>query len=484
MPYFALTPPDREAMLDVIGVKSVDDLFADIPLHLREQARLGFETLGSPRSEMEISRSMKALASRNLGAEDAACFLGAGLYDHFIPALVPALVQRGEFLTAYTPYQAESSQGTLQVIYEFQTLLCQLTQMEMANASLYDGATALAEALILATTATKRSRILVPRNLSPAYRRVASTYTQGLPLEIEEVPFEAESGLVDLAALEAALQNDGDVAAVVLAQPNFFGGLEDAHQIAELTHQAGALLIAVFNPHSLGLLEPPGLYNADIAVGDGQPLGIPLSFGGPGLGIFCCRQQFARLAPGRLVGLSSDESGRRAFTLTLQTREQHIRREKATSNICSNQALLALTATIYMAALGASGLQQAAAQSFHKASFARELLLQIPSVEPALASEGFHGIFHEWALRLPVPVARVNARLRERGVIGPYDLSRDFPELKGVALFCCTEKRTRGEIELLARTLREALEAEQPGQVLGSGSERNGHHAAAPLVSG
>jgi glycine dehydrogenase subunit 1 len=452
MPYFALTPADRDAMLQTIGVPSVDDLFADVPAHLREKAARGFEPLGGPQSELAITRRMKALAAQNTGAEDAACFLGAGYYDHFIPALVPALVQRGEFLTAYTPYQAESSQGTLQVIYEFQTLLCRLTGMEMANASLYDGATALAEALILAATATKRTKVLAPRNLSPAYRRVASTYIQGLPLEIEEVPFDTPSGLLDLPALEAALQG-GDVAGVVLAQPNFFGGIEDAHAVSRAAHSHGALLISVFNPHTLGLLEPPGSYDADIAVGDGQPLGLALTLGGPGLGIFCCRQKFARLAPGRLVGLTADESGKRGFTLTLQTREQHIRREKATSNICSNQALCALTATIYMAAVGAAGLEQAAAQSFHKAAFARRSLLAIPGVEPVLESERFH----EWALRLPFPVSQVNAELHKHGVIGPYDLSRDYPELSNTALFCCTEKRSREEIELLASSLRQVL---------------------------
>jgi glycine dehydrogenase subunit 1 len=470
MPYFALSPEDRAEMLQRIGVPSIDALFADVPPHLREQAARSFEELGGPQSELEISRRMKSLAARNTHAEDAACFLGAGLYDHFIPALIPALVGRGEFLTAYTPYQAESSQGTLQVIYEFQTLLCRLSEMEMANASLYDGATALAEAIILATTATRRAKVLVPRNLSPAYRRVARTYVQGLPIQIEEVSFDSASGLVDVPALEAALQG-GDVAAVVLAQPNFFGGIEDAQRICDLAHAAGALLIAVFNPHSLGLLEAPGAYGADIAVGDGQPLGLSLTLGGPGLGIFCCRQKFARLAPGRLVGLSSDESGRRAFTLTLQTREQHIRREKATSNICSNQALCALTATIYMAAVGAPGMQQAASQSFHKAAFARQLLLEIPGVRPAFESESER--FHEWALRLPIPVAQVNAALREHNIIGPYDLSRDYSELANTALFCCTEKRSRGEIEHLALALRQVL----AGAVESKG-ERNGHHVA------
>jgi len=452
MAYFALTDADRTTMLGAIGAADANALFADVPTHLLERARGGFRALDAPQGELAVTRTMKSLAARNTSTEEAICFLGAGLYDHFIPALVPALSSRGEFLTAYTPYQAESSQGTLQVIYEFQTLLCRLTGMEIANASLYDGATALAEALILATTATKKKRVLLPRNLSPSFVRVAKTYTQGLNLELDSIPFEANSGLIDQHALKEALQA-GDVAAVVLSQPNFFGAVEDAHAISDLAHGAGALLVSVFNPLSLGIVEAPGDYGADIAVGDGQPLGLPLTFGGPGLGIFCCRARFARLAPGRLVGLTNDESGKRGFTLTLQTREQHIRREKATSNICSNQALCALCATIYLSALGARGLEDAASQSFHKAAFARDLLLRIPGVESVFSSPNFH----EFALRLPLPVPQVNAALLERGIIGPYDLSVDYPELSGGALFCCTEKRTREDILWLAQSLHEVL---------------------------
>ncbi|HEX8464969.1 MAG TPA: aminomethyl-transferring glycine dehydrogenase subunit GcvPA, partial [Abditibacterium sp.] len=389
----------------------------------------------------------------------AISFLGAGYYDHFIPAVVPALASRGEFLTAYTPYQAETSQGTLQVIYEFQTLLCRLTGMEMANASLYDGATALAEALIVASSATKKKRLLLPKSLSPAFRRVAQTYIQGLPLEIEEIDFDAESGTTDLAQLREKLQAR-DVAAVVVAQPNFFGQLEDAQAISDLAHEAGALLISVFNPISLGLLPTPGEYDADIAVGDGQPLGIPLNFGGPGLGIFCCKQKFARLAPGRLVGLTADEQGRRGFTLTLQTREQHIRREKATSNICSNQALCALTATIFLSAIGPRGLEETASQCFHKAHF---LASELADLSPQFSGE----FFHEIAVRLPISVAELNRQLAKMDIIGPYDLGRDYPELANVALFCCTEKRSREEIETLVSALKMVLQ--------GSLVESNGH---------
>ena len=438
MSYAAFTPHDIESMLKVVGIASIDELFADIPAHLRQSASPG---LGSALSEMETRRKMAAMAAKNLNHEQAACFLGAGSYDHYIPAMVPAIASRGEFATAYTPYQAETSQGTLQVIYEFQTLLCQLTQMEMANASLYDGATALAEAVIMAQAITKRKRVLVPRAVSPFYRRVVESYTQGLDTVLEEVPF--SDGTTDLEALKTALGDD--VAAVILQQPNFFGCIEDAQAISDAAHAKGALLIAVFNPITLGLLPPPGAYDADIAVGEGQPLGINSQFGGPGVGLFACRQKFARLAPGRLVGTTHDAQGRSGFTLTLQTREQHIRREKATSNICTNQALCALLATLYLSALGPRGLKEAASQSYHKAHFAADKIGNAAFGAP---------FFHEWAVKLSRPAPEVSAQLREAGIIGGYDLGRAYPELENTMLLCCTEKRTREEIEKLAAALR------------------------------
>jgi glycine dehydrogenase subunit 1 len=452
MPYSALTPADRAAMLETIGIQSADELFSDIPVPLREKARTAFAEMENGLSELAIRRKFSHLANQNTNTENATCFLGAGIYDHHIPAAVSALASRGEFVTAYTPYQAETSQGTLQVIYEFQSLICRLTEMEMANASLYDGATALAEALILAATATKKKRLLLPRNLSPSYRRVAKTYLQSLPFEIEEIPFDKKTGAMDLEALQTALKSE-DVAAVVLAQPNFFGILEDAQAISEAAHNAGALLISVFNPLTLGVLPAPGSYDADIAVADGQPLGIAPNFGGPGVGLFCCKQKYSRLAPGRLVGLTTDAKGNRGFTLTLQTREQHIRREKATSNICSNQALCALVATIYLATVGAGGLKEAATQSFQKAAFAREKLSELSQIEPVFT--GNH--FHEFALCLPVSIETVNNCLHAAGIIGPFNLKNDYPELEHAALFCVTEKRTREEIEALVATLRDVL---------------------------
>jgi glycine dehydrogenase subunit 1 len=442
MTYSAFTDHDKQEMLRFIGAESVDDLFADIPAALRQRAALD---LDPPLSEMEVRCRLGRLAARNLDLDHMASFLGAGSYDHYVPATVPAIASRGEFATAYTPYQAETSQGTLQVIYEFQTLLCQLTGMEMANASLYDGGTALAEALIMAVAITKRKRLLVPRALSPFYRQVAKTYTQGLPVVIEEIP--CENGVTDVATVSALLGDD--VAAVAVQQPNFFGCLEDAQALSDAAHHSGALLISVFNPLSLGMLPPPGAYEADIAVAEGQPLGIAPQFGGPGVGLFCCRQKYNRAAPGRLVGTTTDEQGRRGFTLTLQTREQHIRREKATSNICTNQALCALMATVYLSAMGPRGIQTCAEQCHHKAHYAAQRLSDLDGYEPAFSAP----FFHEFALRMPAPVAEINRRLRETGIIGGYDLSRAYPELQNVMLLCCTEKRTRAEIDALAHAL-------------------------------
>ena len=445
MSYSALTPHDIETMLQTVGVDSVAELFADIPTHLRD-VNLG---IGAAMSEMETRRTMQTLARRNTHSDDAAIFLGAGSYDHFIPAVVPAITSRGEFMTAYTPYQAEVSQGTLQVIYEFQTLLCQLTNMEMANASLYDGATALAEAVIMAQAVTKRRKVLMPQTVSPRYRRVVETYTQGLNLEICDIEY--SNGAIDVENVRAQLNRE--VATVIVQSPNFFGVVEDVRTLAEMAHEVGALLIQVFNPHVLGVLEAPGSLGVDIAVGEGQPLGIPMSFGGPYVGLFCCKKQHARFAPGRLVGQTADEQGRIGYTLTLQTREQHIRRDKATSNICSNQALCALAATVYLGALGPSGLREAATQSHAKAHYLARKLCEIPAVSLAFDAP----FFHEFAIKLPKSVREVNARLIEYSMLGGYDLSRDFDELENTMLLCCTEKRSRAEIDGFVQSLRAIL---------------------------
>jgi glycine dehydrogenase subunit 1 len=435
-------------MLRTIGVDSVDALFADIPADLRQSARAHYaEDLGDAQSELAVLRRLSKTAARNADLSTMPCFLGAGSYDHYIPAVVPAMLSRGEFATAYTPYQAEVSQGTLQVIYEFQTLLCQLTEMELANASLYDGATALAEAVIMACAVTKKNRVLWSRSVSPFYRDVALTYTQGLPIEFEEIPL--ADGRTDVKVLLEKLGDD--VAAVIIPQTNFLGVVEDYRGMADLAHQHKALAIGIFQPITLGILEPPGSWGADIAVGEGQPLGISQQFGGPGVGLFCCKQEFARHAPGRLAGLTQDNEGKRGFTLTLQTREQHIRREKATSNICTNQALCALAASVYLTAVGPSGLREAAHQSYQKAHYAASQIAQIDGIKVLFDAP----FFMEFAVKLSRPATEINAHLEKRGIIGGYDLGKHYPELGNAMLFCCTEKRTREDIDALVDALRE-----------------------------
>jgi len=448
MAYFSLTETDQQEMLRTIGVDSVDALFADIPEDLRQSARRHYaQDLGDAQSELTVLRRLSKIARNNIDLSVTPSFLGAGSYDHYIPSVVPAMLSRGEFATAYTPYQAEVSQGTLQVIYEFQTLLCQLTGMELANASLYDGATALAEAVIMACAVTKKNRVLWSSSVSPFYREVALTYTQGLPIEFEEIPL--ADGRTDVKVLSEKLGDN--VAAVIIPQTNFFGVVEDYCGMADLAHQHKALAIGIFQPITLGLLEPPGSWSADIAVGEGQLLGISQQFGGPGVGLFCCKQEFARHAPGRLVGLTQDNEGKRGFTLTLQTREQHIRREKATSNICTNQALCALAASVYLSAVGPCGLREAAHQSYQKAHYAAAQIVQIEGIK-VLFNAPF---FMEFAVTLPRPAAEANAHLERCGIIGGYDLSKHYPELGNAMLFCCTEKRTREEIDDLVNTLRE-----------------------------
>lgn len=448
MAYFSLTETDQQEMLRTIGVDSVDALFADIPEDLRQSARQHYaQDLGDAQSELAVLRRLSKAARNNVDLSVTPSFLGAGSYDHYIPSVVPAMLSRGEFATAYTPYQAEVSQGTLQVIYEFQTLLCQLTGMELANASLYDGATALAEAVIMACAVTKKNRVLWSRSVSPFYRDVALTYTQGLPIEFEEIPL--TDGRTDVKVLSEKLGND--VAAVIIPQTNFFGIVEDYRGMADLAHENKALAIGIFQPITLGILEPPGSWGADIAVGEGQPLGISQQFGGPGVGLFCCKQEFARHAPGRLAGLTQDDKGNRGFTLTLQTREQHIRREKATSNICTNQALCALAASVYLSAVGSAGLREAAHQSYQKAHYAASQIAQIDGIK-VLFNAPF---FMEFAVTLPRPAAEINAHLEKRGIIGGYDLSKHYPELGNAMLFCCTEKRTREDIDALVDALRE-----------------------------
>jgi glycine dehydrogenase subunit 1 len=431
-------------MLDRIGIAAMDELFAQIPGNLRLAALLD---LPHGLSEAESVRHLEGIARTNLDCGRGACFRGAGVYRHFTPSVVPAIMARGEFLTSYTPYQPERSQGMLQTIYEFQSLVCRLLGMDAANASMYDGATALAEAVVMASSITGRKRVLIPASLHPAYYDVCRTFVQGHGICLETVP--QTNGLTDIDDTRKRCGND--VAAVVVPQPNYFGMIEDASGLASVAHENGALAIAVVNPMSMALLPPPGEWKADIAVAEGQALGLPMNFGGPLVGLFTCRKEFVRQMPGRIVGGTVDSEGKRAYTLTLQTREQHIRREKASSNICSNEALCALGVTIYLSQLGKIGLRRVAEVSVQRAHEAFEAIRTVPGFEPL-----FDGpFFHEFPMRCPVPVAEINTKLAERGIIGPQDLGADYPELGNAGVFCCTEMISHEDIAALVATLKE-----------------------------
>jgi glycine dehydrogenase subunit 1 len=437
------TETERKEMLAAIGVKSFKDLVKDLPIAVQEPK------IPSGLSEGEVIRLAHDLANKNQVSGKMTSYLGAGAYDHFSPAAVSALMSRGEFLTSYTPYQPEVSQGTLQTLYEFQSMICELTAMDVTNAGMYEGASALAEAVLLALRETGRKKVLLPRSLHPDYRTVVATYTAESDVEIIEIPL--KNGRLDMEFV--AKHMTSEIAAVVVQTPNFFGIVEPAEEIAPLAQAAGALTIASFNPISLGVLAPPGEYGADIAVAEGQALGIPPGFGGPFLGLFACKQKWLRKMPGRLVGQTEDVDGKRAFVLTLQAREQHIRREKATSNVCTTTALIASCSTFYMALLGKQGLRDVAYQNLAKAHYALEQLTQIPGVRAPFSAP----IFNEFVLQTKTPAETLQERLLERGVIGGLPLKKWFPELGNASLWCVTETKTKGDIDVLAKTLREVL---------------------------
>jgi len=441
--YIPLTDSDRGHMLRVLGVHSVEDLFADIPQSVRLLRALD---LPPAPSDAELLRELHELSARNGDADRLVCFLGAGAYDHFVPSVVWHLAGRSEFYTAYTPYQAEIMQGELQAAYEYQSLLCALTGMEVANASMYDGASATAEAAVMARDLTHRDEIVLSTALHPEYRQVTRTYTRHLGVEVRDLPH--RDGITPVAIARDLLSDR--TAALIVQHPNFLGGLEEVSRLAEAAHQVGALLVvAVADPVAYALLKPPGDLGVDIVAGEGQPLGNQLNFGGPYLGILATRQAYVRRMPGRLVGRTVDTQGRRGFVLTLQTREQHIRRERATSNICTNEALNALAAAIYMAALGPRGLRQVAEVCVRKAHYARTRLTQIRGY--SLAFEG--PTFHEFALRCPRDPEEINRRLLAAGILGGLPLGRFYPDLKDAWLVCVTENRTRAEIDRLGETL-------------------------------
>jgi glycine dehydrogenase subunit 1 len=450
MSYIPHTDQDRRAMLDAIGVTSADDLFVDIP----DQYRFPALNLAEPLSELEASKALQELAEMNDDLDHHPSFLGAGVYNHFIPAVINHLLSRGEFYTAYTPYQPEVSQGTLTAGFEFQTMLCELTGMDVANVSMYDGASALAEAALMAIRASRgrRTKVVIASTVHPEYRQTVRTYTQGMDIPVHEVGFDVDGptgGRTDLTALEREV--DDQTACVAVQYPNFFGVIEDLEAMARTAHGAGALLVVAVNPIALGLLKSPGELGADIVVGEGQPLGIPPSFGGPYLGLFAARQKFMRSMPGRIIGQTTDREGRRGFVLTITAREQHIRREKATSNICSNEMLMTLAATIYLATMGKQGLRDVAELCYHKAHYAAERIGALAGYDLAFRAP----FFHEFAVRSTQPAAELDTRLAEAGIIGGFDLARAYPDMTDVTLFCVTERNTREEIDTLVEVLAE-----------------------------
>lgn len=443
MPFIANTDQQRQQMLAQIGL-TMEDLFADIP------SQLCTSRVGIPQglSEQELRQRIAGIAAKN--SIELTCFLGGGFYDHFIPAAVSAICSRSEFYTAYTPYQPELSQGTLQAMYEYQSMICRLTEMEAANASLYDGGTALYEAMMMALRITQRNKIIIDDSVNPIYRVMTSSYTRNLNIELHQT--RCLDGLVDRKQIRQLL--DHETAGVILQNPNFFGCLDDFTDIAQMAHDVGALLIVSCYPISLGLVKTPGSMGADIATGEGQCLGLPMSFGGPYLGFMATRMQHVRKMPGRIIGRTVDRYGRQAFVMTLQAREQHIRREKATSNICSNEALCALAALVYLSLLGTDGLRQVAQLCADKASYAFERLCQIPGVRPHFKTNWF---FNEFVLDLPSDATDVIARLIEKGFAAGFPLSRYYQGMERCILIAVTEKRTKHQIGMLAEALESVL---------------------------
>lgn len=446
MPFIPHTKQDMQEMLAAIGADSIADLFDEIPAALQIK---NLEDVPNGLNEMQVMRFMQQRAAQD---QAGLCFIGAGAYEHHIPAAVWDIVSRGEFYTAYTPYQAEASQGTLQLLYEFQTMMASLTGMDVSNASVYDGASALAESVLMAVRIQRDSKsktILMPRTVNPFYRKVVKTICQQQSIEVEEIGF-STAGKIDIANLTKTQPND--FLAIVIPQPNFFGVLEDVDALTNWAHQLNALVIAVTNPMSLALLKAPGQWGqrgADIVCGDIQPFGIPLSSGGPYAGFICCKKDFVRQMPGRIVGKTVDATGKPAFTLTLQAREQHIRRAKATSNICTNQSLLVIAATVYLSLLGPEGLRRVATASHHNAVELQNKLSEIPGVATVFKSP----IFHEFVIRLNQPVNTVIAGLAEVGIQAGFSLTNDYPELGESLLVCATETKLPEDLSLYYESL-------------------------------
>src|SRR5579872_2124916 len=447
MSYIPNTPEDQQAMLETLGFSSLEDLLTPVPEHVRLGRALD---LPPALAEPDLKRLMTNMAAKNKNLDTTISFLGAGTYDHAVPSVVPHLQRRSEFVTSYTPYQPEVSQGMLQAIYEFQTMVCQITGLDIANASLYDGATALVEAVLLAVGPGGRGEVVISTGLDPQYRRVLHTYAHARGFQVKEVP--TRDGVTSPEDLDAAVS--ATTAAVVIQQPNFFGGIEDMNALEPIIHKGKALFVAnITEPASLGILAAPGDYGADIAVGELMSFGNTMSYGGPALGFMAAKQKFMRLLPGRLVGQTVEEAGEKqtGYVLTLQTREQHIRRERATSNICTNQSLLAVGATIYMAAIGKQGFRELGELCLQKAHYAFRQITALPGFE-AVFNIPF---FDEFAIRVPVVTQKLQAQFQQAGIIGGYDLSLDYPELERCLLFCVTETRTKEDIDHLVAVLKE-----------------------------
>ncbi|MDQ3321106.1 MAG: aminomethyl-transferring glycine dehydrogenase subunit GcvPA [Acidobacteriota bacterium] len=448
MRYIPNSPEERDEMLEIVGLKSADELFRSIPKDVQLNRALN---VTEPLAEIEVIDSMERLAAKNTAARKTS-FLGAGAYAHYSPTVVDHLIQRSEFFTSYTPYQPEVTQGTLQYIFEFQTLVCQLTGMDVANASMYDGSTSMAEAFLMAQRVTRRDKVVIAETVHPEYLEVSKTYTQHGDLQIETVHFDKETGRVladDLNKL------DDKTAALVVQSPNFFGCVEDLQMLADKAHEVGALFIVVVTEAiSFGLLKSPGACGADIVVAEGQSFGVPLSYGGPYVGLFACKDKYVRQMPGRLAGIAYDKNGNRGFVLTLATREQHIRRDKATSNICTNQGLIALAATVYMETMGKKGLQEVAMQNAQKTAYAAKKISEIEGFSLPFSAPKFN----EFVVRAPQDAGELLEKLRaEKGIIGGLVLSRYYSENPNDFLVCVTELNTKAQIDDLAEGLREVI---------------------------
>ncbi|MEW9671849.1 aminomethyl-transferring glycine dehydrogenase subunit GcvPA [Ammoniphilus sp. 3BR4] len=442
--YLPMTIEDKKEMLSFLGIEDVSELFSDIPEEVRFQGSLN---IPKALSEPETVKHFTRLANKNVNSSEYAYFLGAGIYDHYIPSTVNHVISRSEFYTAYTPYQPEISQGELQAIFEFQTMICELTGMDVANSSMYDGPTALAEAANLAVGGAKGKKIVISKAVHPEARAILKVNAKGQSYDVVEI--DVKNGVTDLEALEQAV--DEHTAGVIVQYPNFFGSIEDLAAVEKIAHKYKGMFIVSSNPLALGVLQPPGSFKADIVVGDAQPFGIPMQLGGPSCGYFAVSEKLMRKIPGRIVGQTVDQEGKRGFVLTLQAREQHIRREKATSNICSNQALNALAASVAMSAIGKQGIREMSRMNIEKTYYAKTQIAGLAGYEIAFDAP----VFNEFVVKVPGSVTEINQALLERKIVGGYDLGRDYPELAGHMLLAVTEARTKEEIDSLVQGLEE-----------------------------